>query len=570
MSSIELLCSAHQKKTQFICEKEQCKYRQLCQECLNDNHFKEHKYSIVNLREFLYEQNKSKIDLSNIIEKKLLDVKSNLNEYESFILKKNNEIDADFEYIHKSFVSITDAAKRYLKNNISKELLDITKSYEFQKSNFRKLKENILSSNKDDFLVNYEKEPVMECIEKLVNKNSDINEEYKNVRYLERNLKISYENKIVYNINENTKKIQEDLLKILNAYLLKFCRKFKLLLVRPSLEEELNKKTQIIRDKLYQELMPEKQQSHNLSMSSNLSQIIQTQQNNSSVFYQLKTDKEIIKNQILKIPEHIIILCQNFGDFQAPKKISHKKFIDLEKRSSVLLEDGSIYEGQWDLNNSRTGQGKCLFSDGLFYDGFWIEGVPHILGRFIKPDGDLLEGLVKRGKMNGKGVQVDLKGYKYVGFWKDNLKHGKGEENFPNGVIYKGEFLFDKHHGKGELILPNQSKYVGDFFEGKFDGEGEFFWANGESYKGEWSEDVKHGKGIYSYEDGRVYEGDFCDDVPHGFGKLIQKDGDIVESFWDMGKPVGMAMKQIGDMKDTKSIFFEEGNLEDHNLSLME
>lgn len=41
-----------------------------------------------------------------------------------------------------------------------------------------------------------------------------------------------------------------------------------------------------------------------------------------------------------------------------------------------MLEDGSIYEGEWDENETWTGWGSCIYQDGTFYDGYWIEGVP--------------------------------------------------------------------------------------------------------------------------------------------------------------------------------------------------
>lgn len=39
-------------------------------------------------------------------------------------------------------------------------------------------------------------------------------------------------------------------------------------------------------------------------------------------------------------------------------------------------------------------------------------------------------------KAHGKGVFQTLSGYKYSGYWANDLKNGKGEELFPNGVIF--------------------------------------------------------------------------------------------------------------------------------------
>lgn len=43
------------------------------------------------------------------------------------------------------------------------------------------------------------------------------------------------------------------------------------------------------------------------------------------------------------------------------------------------------------------GRGKCLYINGDFYDGYWIDGEPSLLGRFIYSDGTLYEGLLKKG-----------------------------------------------------------------------------------------------------------------------------------------------------------------------------
>ena len=145
-----------------------------------------------------------------------------------------------------------------------------------------------------------------------------------------------------------------------------------------------------------------------------------------------------------------------------------------------------------------------MFSDGVFYDGFWIDDVPELIGRFIKPNKDLYEGIVKDGKFHGKGIMFNPSGYKYVGEWKNNQKHGKGEEIFEEKGVYKGDFKNDFHHGQGRtflriisghLILKNGGQYQGTFYKGKFNGFGIFKWKNGSSYEGQWFNEKKHGKG---------------------------------------------------------------------------
>lgn len=49
--------------------------------------------------------------------------------------------------------------------------------------------------------------------------------------------------------------------------------------------------------------------------------------------------------------------------------------------------------------------------------------------------------MIKNGLPNGKGVNIDLNGYKYVGFFTNGKKHGKGVEEFSNNMKYDGEFI---------------------------------------------------------------------------------------------------------------------------------
>ena len=76
------------------------------------------------------------------------------------------------------------------------------------------------------------------------------------------------------------------------------------------------------------------------------------------------------------------------------------------------------------------------------------------MGRFIRKSGDLYEGLIKDGKAEGKGVLVDLRGYRYVGYWKQDMRQGHGDELFPSKGTYKGEFLFNSTTGKAPLTYP--------------------------------------------------------------------------------------------------------------------
>ena len=84
--------------------------------------------------------------------------------------------------------------------------------------------------------MNFQNTDLKSGVEKLVQRNSDVNKEIEDLRKIEEFVFKSYDNRIIYNINQNTPAILEDLLDIIEKYLMQYFRKYKLLLVRPSTE----------------------------------------------------------------------------------------------------------------------------------------------------------------------------------------------------------------------------------------------------------------------------------------------------------------------------------------------
>lgn len=84
---------------------------------------------------------------------------------------------------------------------------------------------------------------------------------------------------------------------------------------------------------------------------------------------------------------------------------------DLIDKESYLIEEGSIYKGQWNSQEERHGKGECMFHNGIYYEGYWKNGVPDILGRFIYTEQILYEGQIQEELPNGKGVLVSLNNY---------------------------------------------------------------------------------------------------------------------------------------------------------------
>jgi hypothetical protein len=289
----------------------------------------------------------------------------------------------------------------------------------------------------------------------LLKKNFDFIECEAKLSKLAETVHIKSKNPIIYKINGNSRTLFEVIKKNLNEFLEKILKSTKFVMVRPSFEHKFNSEFNKIMDKL----------SKNFKDANN--SVPSTANSNKNSFISLKSSEiSLLEEEIrqmsqsdlkpeqeieMTLPEHVLQLEKELGPFVVPRnlKIVNPKFVNLVYHKGVKLEDGSFYDGQWSKEGTRTGRGKCLFADGLFYDGFWIDGKPQLFGRFIKPNKDLYEGLIKDGKANGKGILFNPTGYRYVGFWKDNMKEGQGEEIFEEKGSYQGSFKNDVHHGKG-------------------------------------------------------------------------------------------------------------------------
>jgi hypothetical protein len=81
---------------------------------------------------------------------------------------------------------------------------------------------------------------------------------------------------------------------------------------------------------------------------------------------------------------------KRYGQFNLPKKPEHESFTELKTFGPLLMEDGTIYEGQW-RDSKRVGLGKALFQTGGYYDGYWVNDRPSLLGRIIDTSGDVYE-----------------------------------------------------------------------------------------------------------------------------------------------------------------------------------
>ena len=93
---------------------------------------------------------------------------------------------------------------------------------------------------------------------------------------------------------------------------------------------------------------------------------------------------------------------------------------------------GAVYDGEFDVNEKRGGEGTYSFAEGEeeggVYVGSWKDGYAHGQGRRIFADGTMYEGEWRNGTMNGRGVQFLPSGLTYEGQFRASLKHGSGRQ----------------------------------------------------------------------------------------------------------------------------------------------
>ena len=167
--------------------------------------------------------------------------------------------------------------------------------------------------------------------------------------------------------------------------------------------------------------------------------------------------------------------------FDMKKKIKHSR----RSRTGQVAGD---YDGEINNKNLPHGKGKCIFEDGLVYNGSWVNGKREGARKMTFPNKDY-----------------------YEGEWKNDAPNGKGE-HFIGGEYYEGDFVEGNRHGKGKYIwIKENTKYVGEFVDNLKHGLGIFYDENDSVYEGNWSEDKRYGTGKITLKDGSSMSGFFND-----------------------------------------------------------
>ena len=168
---------------------------------------------------------------------------------------------------------------------------------------------------------------------------------------------------------------------------------------------------------------------------------------NLNLFSSRRSEKINIDKKITDLSENTVFLCQNLNSGA------------LNKKTKVIYEDGSYYEGEIH-ENLRHGKGTFVFSKGGFYKGEWHMGKMGGFGVLYYTSGKVAyEGEWKNDAFEGRGAifneDVDVINGKEV-----NYKDFGKSDNAKLWKSYSGDFKKDKKNGVGTLGLEQEKNWL--------------------------------------------------------------------------------------------------------------
>ena len=93
---------------------------------------------------------------------------------------------------------------------------------------------------------------------------------------------------------------------------------------------------------------------------------------------------------------------------------------------AVIAFFATTANAQCTTGNCYDGNGTYLFENGDLYNGLWRKGVMLGYGVYEFTNGDVYKGAWKDGQMSGRGTYTYNNGDKYIGAWKDGKMNGRG------------------------------------------------------------------------------------------------------------------------------------------------
>lgn len=162
-----------------------------------------------------------------------------------------------------------------------------------------------------------------------------------------------------------------------------------------------------------------------------------------------------------------------------------------------------------------SGEATVVNSAGYRLRGEVLDGMSHLRGTIIAPDGSMVRGEFRDEEVVGPA-------FAYID---------------RDGETYFGEVLDGLRHGHGVLMMPNEDLYIGEFEAGEAAGYGTFFADSGE-FVGVFADSAPNGPGSFVGADGRTLQGRFVDGKPDGIVLVTEADGTQSTETWADGEKV--------------------------------
>ena len=111
-------------------------------------------------------------------------------------------------------------------------------------------------------------------------------------------------------------------------------------------------------------------------------------------------------------------------------------------------------------------------NESIRWSGACVDGVGHGPGviQWYTDDrpNERYEGVLRDGKMDGRGFYSYASGNRYEGEWLDDKRHGHGVFVFTNGARFDGEWRDNKPNGAGTYTARDGATYTGTWTDGCF------------------------------------------------------------------------------------------------------